>query len=82
MINYWKPSRPGKRKIMVFQYGKVASTAIVKGLKVFANLTAAHVHASLHAKQWLQGLHVDLPVMQQGFALSQEWSLNPGLLRC
>ena len=82
MIKYWNPSRPGKRKIMVFQYGKVASTAIVKGLKLFANLTAAHVHASSHAKQWLQGLHVDLPVMQQGFALSQEWSLNPGLLHC
>ena len=51
-----------------------------KGLTLFANLTAAHVRASSHAKQWLQGLHADLLVVQQGSALSQEWLLNPGLL--
>ena len=79
MIKYWEPGRPGRRKIMVFQYGKVASTGIVKGLKLFADLTAAHIHTAEHAKQWLQGLRVDVPEIQQGFALSREWSLNSGL---
>ncbi|CAE7223101.1 unnamed protein product [Symbiodinium pilosum] len=78
MITYWAPFRPGKRKVMVFQYGKVASTAIVRGLKLYAGITAAHVHTADHAKQWLAGRHVDLPVEQQGFALSEEWSLRSG----
>ena len=32
-----------------------------------------------HAKQWLQRRHVDVPNIQQGFALSRELSLNSGL---
>ena len=53
MMRYWAPCKPGKRKVLVFQYGKVASRAIVKGLKLYAGISAAHVTAE-NAKQWKQ----------------------------
>ena len=56
----------------------MASTALAWDLKLYAGIAAAHMHTADHAKQWLPGRHVDLPVEQQGFALSKEWSLRPG----
>jgi len=77
-MRYWTPVKPGHRKVMVFQYGKVASSSIVKGLKLRAGIAAAHVHEAQHAVQWLMGKRPDIPVEQQGFALSEEWSLKAG----
>ncbi|CAE7342326.1 unnamed protein product, partial [Symbiodinium microadriaticum] len=31
-----------------------------------------------HAFQWMHGRPVSVPLMQRGFALSREWSLNQG----
>ena len=50
----------------------------MRGLKLCSGITASHVHAADHAKQWLAGRHADLPVEQQGFALSEQWSLRSG----
>lgn len=76
MRKYWEPLPAGSTKVMVFQYGKVASTAVVKGLKVYSGISAAHVHTSEQAKGWLSGQSAGIPLEQQGFALSEEWSLQ------
>ncbi|CAE7551626.1 unnamed protein product [Symbiodinium natans] len=74
----WSAEKPGKRKVMAFQYGKVASSAIVEGMKTQLGISVAHAHLPLHAKQWLDGERPQIPPQVQGFAFSQEWSLKPG----
>lgn len=69
---YWEPVKAGSTKVMVFQYGKVASTAVVKGLKVYSKLAPAHAHTAEQAKGWLSGQATGIPWEQQGFALSQD----------
>lgn len=55
MMRYWAPCKPGKRKVLVFQYGKVASRAIVKGLKLYAGISAGRCTQRRMPKKWLQG---------------------------
>ncbi|CAE7554765.1 unnamed protein product [Symbiodinium natans] len=77
-LKLWEPVQPGKLKALVFQYGKVASSALVTGFKLELRIAAAHAHQGEEARQWLRGQPTAIPVEQQGFALSKEWSLMPG----
>ncbi|CAE7244037.1 unnamed protein product [Symbiodinium necroappetens] len=74
----WSAEKPGKKKVMAFQYGKVASSAIVEGMKAQLGIAVAHAHLPEHARQWMDGERPQIPLQVQGFAFSQEWSLKPG----
>lgn len=74
----WEPAKPGKAKVLVFQYGKVASSTIVIGLKVNNQIGALHTHQQNEAEAWLRGEATNVSFAVQGFALSREWSLQPG----
>ena len=69
---YLEPVKAGSIKVIAFQYGKVASTAVVKGLKVHSGIAAAHAHTAEQAKAWFAGKETGIPFEQQGFALSED----------
>ena len=54
-MQLWEPIKPDKQKVLVFQYGKVASSALVEGLKTQEHIAAAHAHSTEEAQRWMTG---------------------------
>ena len=78
--SFWIPLNPKNAscKVLVFQYGKVASSSVVRGFKQSVQIEAAHAHAPEQASAWFKGLDTGISPNIQGYALSTGWSLFPG----
>ena len=82
-LKLWEPVQPGKLKALVFQYGKVASSALVTGFKLELRIAAAHAHQGEEARQWLRGqptafgAAVELRKFSHKFPWQLALTLNP-----